>query len=127
MSFAGTADRSALAIQRETERDGTSLTADADRETVTYTAKFLADNLESALNNLSDAVTGQLFHPWEVADAKKAPEVVSEVTSVAIPASRNTSAMKLPSTSASLPFDERLRQELRAHLWAGACRLLIDK
>jgi len=70
MSFAGTADRSALAIQRETERDGTSLTADADRETVTYTAKFLADNLESAVNNLSDAVTGQQFHPWEVAAAK---------------------------------------------------------
>jgi len=70
MSFQGTKDRSSLAITRETERDGTSLTASADRETVTYTAKFLADNVESAVNNLSDAVTGQVFHPWEVAAAK---------------------------------------------------------
>ena len=86
------------------------------------------------INNQSHNTTMPQYTPKHAidvmddpADERKAPAVVSEVTSVAIPASRNTSAMKLPSTSASLPFDERLRQELRAHLWAGACRLLIDK
>jgi ubiquinol-cytochrome c reductase core subunit 2 len=70
MSFQGTVDRSALAIQRETERDGTALSSSANKETIQYSASFLSDNLESAVFNLSDAVTGQKFDAWEVADAK---------------------------------------------------------
>jgi ubiquinol-cytochrome c reductase core subunit 2 len=66
----GTKDRSSLAITRESERDGTQLSVAADRETITYTAKFLDDNIQAAVENVSDAAIGQLFDSWEVDEVK---------------------------------------------------------
>jgi len=70
MAFQATKDRSAFVITREAEKQGITLSSTSDRESITYTASFLKDSMADAVDTLSDAVIGQVFHPWEVAASK---------------------------------------------------------
>lgn len=49
---------------------GAQLSASNTRETITYTAKCLRSDLDAMVDNLSDAVTAQTFHSWEVEASK---------------------------------------------------------
>jgi predicted Zn-dependent peptidase len=74
MAFQSTSDRTAFVIQREMESNGMEFTCTNDRESITYSAKFMRDSASTALDNLTDTVVGQVFHPWEVAASKSRVE-----------------------------------------------------
>lgn len=56
-------------ITRSVQQLGGNLTVTSDRETIAYTIEVTRDNLEPALQILENAVTGQLFKPWEITDS----------------------------------------------------------
>lgn len=66
MAYQSTVNRSGLWITRETEAAGAQLSSSFDRENISYTAKFLRGEYNLVMDNLSDAVTGQLFMSHEV-------------------------------------------------------------
>jgi len=70
VAFGSTETRSQLAIIRTTEMAGSVLSAQSDREAISYTGKCLRSNVRSVMENLADTVTGQRFTSWEVAAAK---------------------------------------------------------
>jgi ubiquinol-cytochrome c reductase core subunit 2 len=55
-------------IMRNIQQAGGSLSVVSDREIVAYTIEMTRDNLETALQYLEGAVTGQIFKPWEIQD-----------------------------------------------------------
>ncbi len=69
-SCAGLSTKNAtgFAITRRIQQIGGSLTCTSDRETTSYTIEVTRNNTEEALQVLQDAVTGQAFKPWELAD-----------------------------------------------------------
>lgn len=77
LAYQSTQNRSGLWITRELEAAGASLCAVSDREFITYNCSFLRNDAAVVLENLSDAVTGQSFHPWELEQI--APRVQEEV------------------------------------------------
>jgi len=71
MAFQATEERSSLAICRTTELAGAKLSCTNDREAISYTATFLRNDAAAMVDNLTDAVSGQLLTPWDLADAKE--------------------------------------------------------
>lgn len=55
-------------ITRSIQQIGGSLSVTSDREIIAYTIEVTRDNLEPALKFLENAVTGQIFKPWEIED-----------------------------------------------------------
>lgn len=68
MAYQSTKNRSGLWITRETEAAGADLSASFDREVISYNCTFLRNETSIVLDNLADAVTGQLFLNHELQD-----------------------------------------------------------
>jgi len=71
MLFKGTPSRSALAIARALEDTGGSLNAFTNKEQTCYYARVLEDQVELALDVLSDMLLHSLFDPDEVKRERK--------------------------------------------------------
>ncbi|MEB3237908.1 MAG: pitrilysin family protein [Candidatus Sericytochromatia bacterium] len=71
MLFKGTATRSALEIARALEDTGGSLNAFTNKEQTCYYARVLEDQVELALEVLSDMLLNSLFDPDEVKRERK--------------------------------------------------------
>ncbi len=69
LAFQDTAHRSGLHIVRETESLGITRAACVGREHAVYTVTALRGDAHRAIDNLADAVTAPLFHPWEITAA----------------------------------------------------------
>lgn len=55
-------------ITRRLQQIGGALTCTSDREVISYTIEVSRNNTEEALRILQDAVTGQVFKPWDLKD-----------------------------------------------------------
>jgi ubiquinol-cytochrome c reductase core subunit 2 len=64
-----TKNATGFGICRSIQQVGGSLSVTGDREVIAYTLEVTRDNLETALKFLENAVVGQVFKPWELADA----------------------------------------------------------
>jgi ubiquinol-cytochrome c reductase core subunit 2 len=64
-----TTSATAFGITRNLQQIGGSLSATSDREVIAYNVDVSRDGLETALEFLKNASTGQLFKPWEIEDS----------------------------------------------------------
>lgn len=64
-----TKNASGFGITRSIQQVGGSLSVTSDRELVAYTIEVTRDHLETALKYIENAVVGQAFKPWELADS----------------------------------------------------------
>jgi len=75
-----TSGASTFAIVRNLQQLGGSLSVTADRETLAYTLEATSENIEQAFPFLVDAVTKQVFKPWEIED--NIPRIKYELAAV---------------------------------------------
>lgn len=69
-AFQSATQRSALAMKRQCDSVGASLSCEVGRETITYSADFLGDKSDTVTTNLLDSVMSPAFKQWEFDDAK---------------------------------------------------------
>jgi ubiquinol-cytochrome c reductase core subunit 2 len=75
-----TKNATGFGITRRTQQIGGALTCTSDREVISYTIDVSRNNTAEALKILQDAVTGQLFKPWELSD--NLPRVKVEIANL---------------------------------------------